>query len=209
MKLLTVAVPCYNSEAYMSHCLDTLLSAGDEIEIIIVNDGSKDNTGAIADRYQAEHPDIIRVIHQENGGHGEGVNQGIRNATGLYFKVVDSDDWVNEEAFLKLLARIRSMVESGNMIDMYVANYVYEHVEDGTQYTMRYKSRFPLEEVCTWNEVRAFGVAQILMMHSFDREGEKRNLFFRCSTGNTIKSYPFILCQFFKKIIPYLIVILQ
>ena len=166
MKLLTVAVPCYNSEAYMSHCIDTLLSAGDEIEIIIVNDGSKDGTGAIADRYQAEHPDIIRVIHQENGGHGEGVNQGIRNATGLYFKVVDSDDWVNEEAFLALLSRIRSMVESGNLIDMYVANYVYEHVEDGSQYVMRYKSRFPVEEVCTWNDVRAFGAAQILMMHS-------------------------------------------
>ena len=73
MKLITFAVPCYNSAAYMWHCIDTLLQAGEDAEIILINDGSKDETGAIADRYAAEHPHMIRVIHQENGGHGEGV----------------------------------------------------------------------------------------------------------------------------------------
>ena len=82
MKLITFTVPCYNSAAYMDHCIETLLTAGEDAEIILVDDGSKDDTGKIADAYAEKYPTIVRVIHQENGGHGEGVNQGIRNATG-------------------------------------------------------------------------------------------------------------------------------
>ncbi len=81
MKLLTVAIPCYNSESYMEHCINTLLTGGEEVEIIIVDDGSaKDRTGEIADRYAREYPTICRAIHQENGGHGEAVNTGLKNA---------------------------------------------------------------------------------------------------------------------------------
>ena len=166
MKLLTVTVPCYNSESYMCHCLDTLLCAKDDLEIIVVNDGSKDRTGEIADSYAAKYPETVRVIHQENGGHGEGVNQGLRHATGMYFKVVDSDDWVNEGEFLKLLSHMRTMVNAGNMVDMYVCNYVYEHVADNTQFVMQYSNRFPEGEICSWNKVKPFGASQALMMHS-------------------------------------------
>ena len=99
MKLLSIAVPCYNSAAYMEHCIESLLKGGEEVEIIIVDDGStKDNTAEIADRYAKQYPSIIKAVHQENGGHGEAVNTGLKNATGLYFKVVDSDDWVDEES---------------------------------------------------------------------------------------------------------------
>ena len=78
-KLITFAVPCYNSAAYMRHCIETLLSAGEQAEIILVDDGSvKDDTPAICDEYAAKYPTIVKAIHQENGGHGEGVNQGIR-----------------------------------------------------------------------------------------------------------------------------------
>ena len=101
MKLLTFAIPCYNSENYMRHCIDSLLPGGEDIEIIIVDDGStKDRTAEIADEYEKKYPGIVRAIHQENGGHGEAVNCGLRNATGLYFKVVDSDDWVDQEAYM-------------------------------------------------------------------------------------------------------------
>ena len=76
-KLITFAVPCYNSAAYMRHCIETLLSAGEQAEIILVDDGSvKDETPAICDEYAAKYPTIVKAIHQENGGHGEGVNQG-------------------------------------------------------------------------------------------------------------------------------------
>ena len=82
MKLLSVAIPCYNSESYMSHAIETLLTGGEEVEILIINDGSKDGTREIAEEYAAKYPTIIRAIHQENGGHGEAVNTGLRNATG-------------------------------------------------------------------------------------------------------------------------------
>ena len=91
MKLLSISIPCYNSENYMRKCVDSLLVGGEDVEILIVNDGStKDNTAAIADEYAAKYPTIVKAIHKENGGHGSAVNAGIANATGLYFKVVDS-----------------------------------------------------------------------------------------------------------------------
>ena len=136
MILMTFTVPCYNSESYMRKCIDSLLPAGDDTEIIIVDDGSTDGTGAIADEYAAAHPDRVRVVHQENGGHGEGVNQGIRLAQGKYFKVVDSDDWLDGDALARLTARMREHEAAGVDVDMYVANYVYEHVADGKTFVM-------------------------------------------------------------------------
>lgn len=166
MKLMTFTVPCYNSAGYMKKCIESLLPAGDDTEIIIVNDGSKDDTGKIADEYAALYPDRVRVIHQENGGHGEGVNQGLRNAEGLYFKVVDSDDWLDVDALSKLMTRIRELVGRGEMIDMFVCNYVYEHVADNTTYVMNYRKNFPHETACSWKDVKRFGPSQYLMMHS-------------------------------------------
>jgi glycosyltransferase involved in cell wall biosynthesis len=82
MKLLTVGVPCYNSQDYMEKCLDSLLTGGERVEIVIINDGSKDRTGEIADAYAAKYPAIVKAVHQENGGHGEGINQSLRHASG-------------------------------------------------------------------------------------------------------------------------------
>ena len=104
MKTITFAVPCYNSAAYMDHCVETLLACGDDIEILLVDDGStKDDTAQIADRWEAEHPGIVRAIHQPNKGHGGAVNTGLSNATGFYFKVVDSDDWLDAAAMFPLM----------------------------------------------------------------------------------------------------------
>ena len=90
MKLLSLVIPCYNSQDYMERCIHTLLTGGTDVEILIINDGSTDDTGKIADDYASKYPDIVRVIHQLNGGHGEAINAGMRNAEGIYFKVVDS-----------------------------------------------------------------------------------------------------------------------
>ena len=103
MKILSIAVPCYNSEAYMEKCIDSLLVGGEEVEILIVDDGSKDGTTEIADRYQEKYPTIVKAVEKPNGGHGDAVNCGLEHATGKYFKVVDSDDWVNPEAYQKIL----------------------------------------------------------------------------------------------------------
>ena len=90
MKYITFAVPCYNSQDYMRRCVDSLLAGGRDVEIILINDGSSDDTGRIADEYQLRYPDIVRAVHKPNGGHGSGVNKGLELARGLYYKVVDS-----------------------------------------------------------------------------------------------------------------------
>ena len=149
MKLITFTVPCYNSAAYMDHCIETLLTAGEDAEIILVDDGSKDDTGKIADAYAEKYPTIVRVIHQENGGHGEGVNQGIRNATGVYFKVVDSDDWLDTDALQQVLAELRAHLNDEQPLDLMMANYVYEHVADNTRNIVDYKGILPEGRVFT------------------------------------------------------------
>ena len=126
MKILTVTVPCYNSEAYMEKCIRSLLPGGEDIEILIVDDGStKDRTAQIADAYAAKYPGIVRAIHQENGGHGEAVNTGIKNASGLYFKVVDSDDWVGKKALLEIIARLKQLEREKTPVDVFLTNFVY------------------------------------------------------------------------------------
>ncbi len=165
-KLITFAIPCYNSQDYMENCIKTLLGAGDDTEILIINDGSKDRTGEIADSYAEKYPDTVRVVHQENGGHGEGVNQGVRLGRGKFYKVVDSDDHLEPKALAKLLERIREHQRDGVEVDMYVTNYVYDHVADNTQRVMKYNKIFPNEKVCRWEDTKPFGVTQYLMMHS-------------------------------------------
>lgn len=166
MKLLTVAIPCYNSAEYMNRAIDTVLTGGEEIEILIVNDGSKDDTAKIADEYAAANPTMIRVIHQENGGHGEAVNTGLRNATGLYYKVVDSDDWVEEEALQKVLALLRSMVRKETNLDLLIANYVYEKVSMNKQKVMDYLGAIPTDRIIGWDDIEHFRSSQYILMHS-------------------------------------------
>lgn len=74
MKYLTITVPCYNSEKYLRRCLDSLTAGGNDVEVIVVNDGSADRTGEIAESYAGRFPEIVTVVHKENGGHGSGVN---------------------------------------------------------------------------------------------------------------------------------------
>lgn len=109
-KLLTVVIPAYNAEAYLSCALDSLCDTEEngKLEILVIDDGSKDGTGALADRYAERYPETVRAIHKENGGHGSGINCGIKEARGRYFKVVDADDWVDTEAFSRLLKTLET-----------------------------------------------------------------------------------------------------
>ena len=166
MKLLTVAIPCYNSQDYMEHAVETALVGGEDVEIILVDDGSTDDTAKIDDRLQEEHPTIVRAIHQENGGHGSAVNTGLANATGLYYKVLDSDDWFDRGAFLKVLDVLRGFVEDGSGVDMLLANYVYEKPSLHKHKVIRYDGVFPEDQVFTWSDVKRFKVSQNILMHS-------------------------------------------
>lgn len=166
MKLLSVTVPCYNSQDYMRHCVETLLPGGDEVEILIVDDGSKDDTAAIADQLQAQYPTIVRAIHQENAGHGGAVMKGLENATGLYFKVVDSDDWVDTQVLKDLLALLRRFARQGEGVDMVVSDFVYDKVGARHKKVMRYPFAIPQNKVLRWEEVGSFPKGHYLLMHS-------------------------------------------
>ena len=104
-KILTITIPSYNVEPYMNEVLPTFLDPAvmDKIEILIVNDGSKDGTAALGKEYEAKYPGVITLVDKENGGHGSTINKGIELATGKYFKVVDGDDWVDTAAFIKFV----------------------------------------------------------------------------------------------------------
>ena len=128
MKYISFAIPCYNSEAYMEKAINSILPGGDDVEIIVVNDGSKDGTQEIAERYQEKYPNIVKAVQKENGGHGDAVNYGLAHATGKYFKVVDSDDWVDEDSLLKILEAVKDFTNANSEVDMIISNYVYEKV---------------------------------------------------------------------------------
>ena len=166
MKLLSIAIPSYNSEAYMSKCIDSLLIGGEDVEILIVDDGSTDRTAEIADEYAAKFPTIVKAIHKENGGHGSAVNAGIANATGIYFKVVDSDDWVREQPYHKILDTLRELTESGTRLDMLISNFSYEKEGEKHNKVMRYRHALPENRIFGWSEVKHFHKGQYILMHS-------------------------------------------
>lgn len=167
MKLLSIAIPCYNSENYMRKCIESLLGGGEDVEIIIVDDGStKDRTAEIADEYRARHPSIVKVVHKENGGHGAAVNAGIDAATGLYFKVVDSDDWVKEEAYKQVLDTLRELTGGSKALDMLICNYVYEKEGEKRKKVIHYRHTLPKDQLFTWDDCHHFQKGHYILMHS-------------------------------------------
>lgn len=165
-KLITYAIPCYNSAEYMDACIESILACNrpDDIEIIIVDDGStKDNTLEKAQVWESTNPGVVRAIHQENGGHGAAVMTGLENARGLYFKVVDSDDWLDNDANVAMLDKLASFDEP---IDLMLVNYVYEHTVDNTQEVMKYTRMLPVDQLFTWDDCGHFGLTKYILMHS-------------------------------------------
>ena len=167
MKYITFAIPSYNSEAYLHHAVDSLLHLGEDVEIIIVNDGSTDRTLDIALDYQSKYQHMIKVIDKKNGGHGSGVNEGLKHATGLYYKVVDSDDWLDEKNTVALLNTIKGHVSKDKMPDLYITDFVYEHVEDDTHFVRSYRENYPAYQHFSWAETRQkFKYSSTLLMHA-------------------------------------------
>lgn len=151
----------------MDKCIESILACGNDIEIIIVDDGSyKDETPEKADAWALAYPDIISVVHQENAGHGGAVNAGLTHATGRYFKVVDSDDWLDVQAMSEIMSYLRRQCELEISVDMVVGNYVYDKVYEGTYTVMRYRNVFPEGRQFGWDEVGHFLQSQYLLMHS-------------------------------------------
>lgn len=166
MKYISFAIPCYNSEEYMEHAIESILKGGEDVEIIIVNDGSTDRTLEIAKKYEQEYPTIVKAVDKENGGHGDAVNTGLKYATGLYYKVVDSDDWVDEASLMKILETLHELVEKQKIVDMLVSNYVYEKVGAKRKKVIHYQNVMPQNRIITWKDMRHFRLGQYILMHS-------------------------------------------
>lgn len=166
MKYISFAIPCYNSAAYMDRAVESILKGGEDVEIIIVNDGSKDDTSKIAHEYEEKYPTIIRAVDKENGGHGDAVNAGLDHAEGKYFKVVDSDDWVDKEALKKILDAVKGFVDADSPVDMVISNYVYEKVGMKHKKVIRYDNVLPQNQVFRWDDIGRFRLDQYILMHS-------------------------------------------
>lgn len=168
-KTITFGIPCYNSAKDMDRAVSSILDGSDfasDVQIVIVDDGSSDETPAKADAWAARYPDIVEAVHQENGGHGMAVLAGLRAAQGVYYKVLDSDDWVDSHALKEMLSLLRGFISRGLRVDLFISNYVYEHVADDTRTTITYKSVLPRKKVFSWSEIGHFKPWQNLLMHS-------------------------------------------
>lgn len=166
MKLLSIVVPSYNSQDYLERCVDSLMIGDEDVEVLIVDDGSTDRTGEIADAYEVKYPGIVRAIHKENGGHGSAVNTGLEQAKGLYFKVVDSDDWVKYSAFKQILDALRRLTGGEKVLDMLISNFVYEKEGAKRKKVVAFRNALPENTMFTWDEVRHFHKSQNILMHS-------------------------------------------
>jgi len=140
-KILTVVIPAYNIEKYVEQCLESFVQKEilEDMEVLVINDGSTDRTVALAEKYTEQYPDTFRIIHKENGGHGSTINRGIQEAKGSYLKVVDGDDWVDGEAFVRLVRFLKS-----SSSDFVVNRYQWVHHRTGEK---RLEFQKPFEEV--------------------------------------------------------------
>lgn len=119
-KVLTISVAAYNAAGDLPRCLESMLQTevADKLEIIVVNDGSKDNTSEVVQKYADQYPDIVKLVDKENGGHGSTINASIPLATGRYYKIVDSDDWVDQKG-IEGLVRFLEHAEADLVMNPY------------------------------------------------------------------------------------------
>lgn len=127
-KLLTIVIPVYNTEKYLRKCLDSLIvpSFLSSLDIIVVIDGSPDNSASIAREYEQKYPQTFRVIEKENGGHGSCCNVGLQQAEGKYIRFLDSDDWFDSDGFPFFLQNL-----AASEVDLVQTVCVSEYVGDG------------------------------------------------------------------------------
>lgn len=147
-KVLTVVIPSYNVEAYLEDTLQSFVTEEvmEDMEVLIVNDGSKDSTPDIAKKFEEKYPQTFRLINKENGGHGSTINRGIEEAKGKYFKVVDGDDWVDTKDFAEMVKRLRSETADYVVTQYYKVN---DKTKEKTVEAFPYLKEHP---TCTFDE---------------------------------------------------------
>ena len=166
MKLLSIAVPSYNSEKFLAETLTSLLGYED-VEVIVINDGSKDNTLKIANEFKEKYPDYFKVIDKENGGHGSGLNAAYKISEGLYFKNCDSDDTLDREGMLALLDTIKKLQAEDNLPDVIMADYISVYSNHNKETVCGLKKYFKTGKVLKYGEFKTPPFTEYLMIHTF------------------------------------------
>jgi glycosyltransferase involved in cell wall biosynthesis len=128
MKILTISIAAYNVQKYIEECLNSFISDQlyETLEVLIINDGSTDDTPQIAQQYADKYPQIFKLIHKENGGHGSTINTAIKLATGKYFKPVDGDDWIDTK---NLIYKINKLQEVN--LDLVITDFNNHNMRTG------------------------------------------------------------------------------
>lgn len=165
MKVLSVIIPCFNSGEYMLRSIKSALCDPERTEVIIVDDGSSDDTLKKGRELEKKYPGTVRCIHQENKGHGGAVNTGIENATGAYIKVLDSDDRLLASTMIKVLDLLEYVIKNGKELDMLITNFVYDKQGVRHKKVMAYRGALPKGRIFGWDETK-FALGQYLLMHS-------------------------------------------
>lgn len=165
---ITFVIPAYNMESYLERCVSSLLAARDtsDIEVLIIDDGSRDGTLSYAQELERRHPGVVRAIHQDNKGHGGAVNTGIALARGVYVKVVDADDWVGPESLELVMATLRAEADGDDPIDMLVTNYVYDKVDKRTKHVVNFRHAMKAGGRLGWDDLGHFGLTEYILMHA-------------------------------------------
>lgn len=128
-KIISICIPSYNMENYLARCLNSLIIPSlSDVEIIVVNDGSKDKTLQIANEYKEKYPDSIVVIDKPNGHYGSTVNAALEIASGKYFRILDADDWFDTEVFEDFVNKIKTID-----VDCIHTNYTVHNFNDNTK----------------------------------------------------------------------------
>lgn len=135
MKILSISVAAYNAEKWIKKCLDSFICDEilDGLEVIVVDDGSKDGTSTIVQQYVSKYPHSFKLINKENGGHGSTINTSIQIAHGKYFKIVDSDDWVEKNGLIDLVRKLGEM-DVDAVLSPYYTVYAENDKREHTEY---------------------------------------------------------------------------
>jgi glycosyltransferase involved in cell wall biosynthesis len=161
--LLTIVVPAYNASPYLRRSLDSVTTAGPEVEIVVVDDGSTDDTAAIAAEYAESTGGRVRVVSQANAGHGGAVNRGVKEARGRFVRVVDADDWLNAAGFRDLVTALAGPAYEADVV---VTNFLYDKEGKRLKASVRYDGALPRRRLSGWADTRRFGLRDYLLMHS-------------------------------------------
>ena len=177
-KLLTIVVPTYNMQDYLNRCLDSLVLSPElmeQLEVLVVNDGSKDNSSVIAHEYGARYPETFRVIDKDNGNYGSCVNRGLAEAQGKYIKILDADDWFDNRELAAFLMKLKDVD-----VDLVLTNYQVVNPEGQITQYMSYP--MSAKEVFNFQDYSVPGV--YFAMHSITYRTEMlRNINYKQTEG--------------------------